>query len=173
MKTRIVLEVETGLAPEEVGFIKQLLRDAIGEFITARSGRGADRRVEGTPDPNDATVEYVRKRYPDLSVEAHLRKVDEVRLRKAIARRLRRAVDDVTIEQVPVPVAERTCEVLPTVFAESVEDEAKRFADVIDSDLEYGGKRYPSAEAKREAVLKDVIGSDLEYDMERLGYLKK
>jgi len=201
MSTKVVLEIETGLAPEEAEFVQQLLRDAIGEFITARSGRGSDRRTDYTPDPNDATIEYVRKRYPDLSIEAHLRKVDEVRLRKAIARKLRRAVDDVrVVEDVPAelieavfregvragesvatqrdgtrgereqspypadslqhhwwtrgfsytarllraieaemalekvaapitPVAERTCEVLPTVFAESVEDEAQRLSE--------------------------------------------
>jgi hypothetical protein len=126
MSTKIILEIESGLASEEAEFVKQLLRDAIGEFITARSGRGSDRRVENTPDPHDATVEYVRKRYPDLSVEAHLQKVDEVRARKAIARKLRRAVDDMKIENdEALPIRERTCEVLPTIFGSSVEDEAK------------------------------------------------
>jgi hypothetical protein len=88
--SRVTFEVASGLGPDEASLVQQILRDAIGEFISVRSGRDLD-------EPAD-TLTYVNKRYPELTGIARERKIDEVMLRKTIARKLRRAVDDVEIE---------------------------------------------------------------------------
>jgi hypothetical protein len=123
MISRVTLDVATGLAPEEAEKLRQLLYDALGEFITARSGHPAD-----DAEDVDSALAYVRKRYPDMPSMEQRRKADEVMLRKAIARKLRRAASDVRVEQI-VPVAERTVEVLPTVFGQTIEEEAAMLAE--------------------------------------------
>lgn len=123
MSARIVLHIDTGLAPEEVAHLKQILRDAFGEFIGARSGAGPDNNFE-------SALAYIAKRYPEMGVAERARKADEVMLRKAIARKLRRAADEVIIESI-TPVAERECVVLPTVFPQSVEEETKILQEVL------------------------------------------
>jgi len=87
VKTQVVLEIEAGLSEDELPFVKQLLADAIGEFISARSGT-CDQ------DTLDSAVAYVQKRYPEMGKCEQQRKADEVVLRKAIARKLRLAVFD-------------------------------------------------------------------------------
>lgn len=191
MSARILLHVDTGLAPEEVDHLKQILRDAFGEFIGNRSGNGPE------SVSFDSAIAYVTKRYPEMGVAERARKADEVMLRKAIARKLRRAADEVIVDDAPdlqrveetlqlveaafvagnraaeagesldssphptngllhhwwtrgfsycarllraieaeqqlkaVPVAERTCVVLPTVFPQSVEEEAKLLHEAL------------------------------------------
>jgi Ribonuclease G/E len=88
--TRVLLEIASGLSQEEIPYVQQILRDAIGEFISARSSSDLNAPAD--------TLTYVNKRYPELTGIARERKIDEVMLRKAIARKLRRAVDDVEIE---------------------------------------------------------------------------
>lgn len=91
--TRVILDVETGLSLEEVPLLKQLLHDALGEFVSARMGaRNED------PDSLDSAVAYIMKRYPEMPVLERARKADEVRLRKAIARKLRAAASNVRVE---------------------------------------------------------------------------
>lgn len=91
--TRIILDIAAGLAPEEVPLLKQLLFDALGEFVSARMGsRNED------PESFDSAVAYVMKRYPEMPVLERSRKADEVRLRKAIARKLRAAASNIRVE---------------------------------------------------------------------------
>lgn len=81
MKTKITLTVEGGIDAET---LRQLLRDAIGEFKDVRG-------------PTAET--YVRRRYK-LDGKAFERKVAEVFGRVKIAQELRSAVDEVVIEYV-------------------------------------------------------------------------
>lgn len=115
MSSRVILEVPAGLSQEEVNKLRQLLYDALGEFVSARGGH---------LDEPAGTLQYVNKRYPDMTGMMREHKIDEVMLRKRLARTLHLAASDVRVEHV-VPVAERECVVLPTVFPQSIEDEAK------------------------------------------------
>jgi len=119
MSHHVILEVEDGLTPVEAEQLRQLLYDAFGEFISVRSG-------SPEIDSLESAIAYVMKRYPDMGVAARAKKAEEVMARKQLARKLKIAASDV---RVVVPVAERTCEVLPTVFGSSIEDEAKALAE--------------------------------------------
>lgn len=88
---KIVLDVGN-LTDEEQERVRQLLRDAFGEFSGARGD-------DGYLDEPAATLQYIRKRYPNLEGQARERKIDEVMLRKQLAKKLRRAADDVVIER--------------------------------------------------------------------------
>lgn len=85
---KVALDVHGSLAPEEIHMVKQLLRDALGEFISARGGHELDEPA--------GTLGYVNKRYPDLQGMPREKKIDEVMARKQLARRLLRA--DVEVE---------------------------------------------------------------------------
>jgi hypothetical protein len=155
MSSRVILEIEAGLSSEEVEKLRQLLYDALGEFVTARGGH---------LDEPAGTLQYVNKRYPDMTGMAREHKIDEVMLRKRIARKLHLAASDVRVEPV-VPVAERECVVLPTVFAQTVEDEAKLLADAM-RDAKRDEASPLTAYAKPDPT-RDLIGSDFEFDVER------
>lgn len=87
---KIVLEIPGELTDEEREAIRQLLRDAFGEFISARD--------EGYLDEPASTLHYINKRYPQMQGLERERKIDEVMFRKQLARKLRRAADSVKIE---------------------------------------------------------------------------
>lgn len=84
MKTKITLVVEDGLDDKEQEMLRQLLRDAVGEFVSARG---------------PTTETYVRRRYK-LDGKAFAIKVAEVDGRKALAQKLRVAVDDVLVDEI-------------------------------------------------------------------------
>ncbi len=84
MKTLVVLHVADGLSEEEVGRLRQLLCDALGEFETARG---------------PSTETYVRRRYK-LVGKQYDHKLAEVDARKALAARIKHAVNDFTVTHV-------------------------------------------------------------------------
>lgn len=88
---KIVLDLGL-LSYEELCCVQLLLRDAFGEFNSARGD-------DGYLDEPAATLQYVSKRYPQMRGAERERKIDEVLLRKQLARKLRRAVDDVEVTE--------------------------------------------------------------------------
>jgi hypothetical protein len=96
--SRIVLDVTMGISEEEVPYLRQIFYDAFGEFLTARSSRDEDLDSED-PDADSGVAAYVARRYPELMGRARNRKIGEVLLRKAIARKLRLAASAVRVEK--------------------------------------------------------------------------
>lgn len=160
MSHQVVLDVEAGLTLEEREQLRQLLYDAFGEFVSARSG-------SPEVDTLESAIAYVSRRYPEMGVVERARKAEQVMHRKALARKLHVAASDV---RVVVPIAERTCEVLPTVFGSSIEDEAKMLAEGI-RDAKHDEisplTAYAAPKPDREALLREMAGTDFEYDFER------
>lgn len=79
MKVTLNIPANCPLSPDEVGQLRMLLRDALGEFIGARG--------QGLEEPA-ASIQYVTKRYPDLQGHAREKKIDEVMERKRLAQKL-------------------------------------------------------------------------------------
>jgi hypothetical protein len=90
MKVILNIPVACPLSPDEVDRVRQLLRDALGEFVGARGGHGIE-------EPG-ATIQYVNKRYPDLRGYARDQKIDEVMERKRLAQKLLYGVDKLEVE---------------------------------------------------------------------------
>ena len=88
--SRVVFDVAGELTAEEIAGLRQLLYDALGEFVTARSG--------GDFNEPASTLTYVNKRYPEMAGMERERKIDSVMLRKQLARKLRGAASDVRVE---------------------------------------------------------------------------
>lgn len=80
MKVTLNIPANCPLSPDEIGQLRQLLRDALGEFVDARGGRGIEEPA--------ASILYVTKRYPDLEGYRRDQKIDEVMERKRLAQKL-------------------------------------------------------------------------------------
>lgn len=87
MKVVLNIPANCPLGPDEVGQLRQLLRDALGEFVDARGGRGIDEPA--------ASIMYVTKRYPDLQGMQREKKIDEVMARKQLAQKLLLATESI------------------------------------------------------------------------------
>jgi hypothetical protein len=100
-KTTLVLEFE-GDAAEELWAtsggvdVRQLLRDALGEFIGLRGGES---QGEHRVDEERVLTQYVMERYPEWSERQQRSKAREVCKRKAMAALLKLA--DFTVEHCP------------------------------------------------------------------------
>lgn len=86
---KVTLDVHGSLADDEINMVRQLLRDALGEFISARGGHELNEPAN--------TLGYVNKCYPDLEGFQREQKIDEVMARKQLAKRLLRADVDVEV----------------------------------------------------------------------------
>lgn len=80
MKITLNVPANCPLSPDEIGQLRMLFRDALGEFIGARGGQGIEEPA--------ASIMYVAKRYPQLEGQARERKIDEVMERKRLAQKL-------------------------------------------------------------------------------------
>lgn len=80
MTIRVILTLPASSKIPEPHYLQQLLRDAFGEFISAR----------------DAEHFYVETRYPHMNAEQRDKKREDVLNRKRLAEALKRA--DVTID---------------------------------------------------------------------------
>lgn len=97
--TLVTLSTELGatLSQEEADQVKQLLFDALGEFVSARGGVTGEGPAA---DLRDA-LKYVRERYPGLAVAEQQRKAEQVIRRKQLARKLRAAANNVKVTDLP------------------------------------------------------------------------
>jgi len=75
---------------------RQLLRDALGEFIGLRGGESLG-EGERAKDEERALLRYVLERYPDMDERRQRQKAREVCKRKAVAALLRHS--EVTLER--------------------------------------------------------------------------
>lgn len=88
MPAKITLDVSEGLSAQEVEDLRFLLVDALGEFASRRS-------------PPEL---YVIKRYTNaFSPNETLKKIEQVRRRIALARKLHNPALAVSVQDVPIP----------------------------------------------------------------------